>query len=603
MTNAVDVFNRALQILRVPPNISCADWADEHFYLSSESSNTSGKWKTTPVQKAILNSFGNDSIEKVDFFKPTRFGGTKMDIAVMFYFIAHKRRNVCFYQPTDNDRDEFVKAEIQPAIRDCPVVFDKLLSKQDKSSDNTLSYKAFTGCNAFFKGGHTSKSYERMTLDCVILDELDQFASDVGGKGDPSTLSWGRVRNSLFKKQITTSKPTLEGFSLIEKTSKSALDLLLFYVQCPCCGGFAPIEWGGKDVAHGFKWQDRNADTVIHICKLCGQGWGNEKLGEALQTGYWQGENGYKTYDGLEWFKDDKPCEPPRHIAFKCWSGYSQLTTWVQLVQEWFDALKDIKKIQAFTNNVLAETWSLENKGSLTDELIEGILPVDDLSEIVAITAGADVQDDRIEVQYVGHDKHNNIYILGYEIFYGDMNDGDVYIKFGTSVLEKRYKTGDKVRKVAHCCIDTQGHNTQMVHEFLVQNRKKHKHLFIGINGTANSTYEIADKAGSYKGVKNSQFYSIGVNVIKQKVFNAIKNYDQETHAFRIWSGATLPRDYAKQLTSEKMEVRRTNGIDKIVFTNKKQARNEALDTLVYALAGKAYIKKHRGRLGKRMFD
>lgn len=243
--DAKEVFIRALSVLRVPRATTCAEWSDENFYLPSESSNTSGRWKTTAVQKAILNSFGNDAIEKVDFFKPTRFGGTKMDIAAMFYFIAHKKRNVCFFQPTKADSDEFVKSEIQPSIRDCQIVYDSLLDHSEKSSKNTLSYKAFRGCNTFYKGGHSPTSYERMTLDCVILDELDQFNANIGGKGNPTTLSWGRIRNSLFKKQIQTSKPTVSGFSLIEKSSKAALDMLEYHAQCPECGGFTPIIWGG----------------------------------------------------------------------------------------------------------------------------------------------------------------------------------------------------------------------------------------------------------------------------------------------------------------------------------------------------------------------
>lgn len=600
MTSVIDVYNKAVDIMRVPEPISCADWADENFYLSSESSNTSGRWKTSVVQKAILNSFGNDSIEKVDFFKPTRFGGTKMDIAAMFYFIAHKRRNVCFYQPTDKDRDEFVKSEIQPAIRDCPEVYEKQLSKSDKSSDNTLSYKAFRGCNSFYKGGHTPKSYERMTLDCVILDEIDQFSADVGGKGDPLTLSWGRVRNSLFKKQITTSKPTVSGFSLIQKTSSFAADILVYQAQCPCCKGFAPIEWGGRDVSHGFKWTDGDAGSVTHICKLCGDGWGNDKLNEALQPGYWLGEKGYKTYDGMKWFLDDKVVEAPRHIAFKTWSGYSQLTTWKQLVEEWFDAQRDIKKIQAFTNNVLAEPWDIEHSGTMTEEAINGIIPTDELTEIIAITAGADTQDDRLEIQYVGHDRAGNIYILDYSVIKGDMQSAKPYREMGNEIINARFDVGYKELPVLVACIDTQGHHTEMVHKFLVANKKANK--FVGINGTANATYVMADQPGSYKGVKGSRYYSIGVNVIKQTVFSAIKNHDQDRNGLRISDKASLPGDYAKQLTAEKMEVKRVNGKDRITFTNKGGARNEALDTLVYALAAKEYIRKHRGRAGKQLF-
>lgn len=600
VVDAKEVFARALSVLRVPKATTCADWADENFYLPSESSNTSGRWKTTKVQKAILNSFGNDAIEKVDFFKPTRFGGTKMDIAAMFYFIAHKKRNICFFQPTKADSDEFVKSEIQPSIRDCKIVYDNLLDHSDKSSKNTLSYKAFHGCNTFYKGGHSPTSYERMTLDCVILDELDQFNANVGGKGNPTTLSWGRIRNSLFKKQIQTSKPTVSGFSLIEKSSKAAMDMLEYYAQCPECGGFTPIVWGGKDVPYGFKWQGRDPKTVVHMCKLCGVGWGNDKLHSALETGFWQGEGGYKTYDGILWLKDGQKCEPPRHIAFKTWSGYSTLLTWQQIVEEWYDALGDWQKLQSFTNNVLAEPWDINYGGSLTEETINGIIPIDDISNVVAITAGIDTQDDRLEVQYVGHDLKGNCYILDYSIFLGDMEDGSVYLEMGNEVMTARFMVGNKKMRVLKACIDTQGHHTEMVHKFLIANRKKN--LFIGINGTASGTFEIADKASTYKNVSGSVYYSIGVNNIKAKIFSMIRNANEDKNAFRIYTGAQLPPDYAKQLTSEKMEVKRQNGLDKIIFTNTGKARNEALDTLVYALAAKAYIQKHRGRQGRSLF-
>jgi phage terminase large subunit GpA-like protein len=140
-----------------------------------------------------------------------------------------------------------------------------------------------------------------------------------------------------------------------------------------------------------------------------------------------------------------------------------------------------------------------------------------------------------------------------------------------------------------------------MVHKFLVANKRSG--VFVGINGNGAATYEIADKPGTYKGVAGSTFYSIGVNVIKQKIFTAIRNFDQERGAFRIWAQARLPKDYAKQLTAEKMEIKRSQGLDRVVFTNEKQKRNEALDTLVYSLAAKAYIKIHRGRQGRMLFQ
>ena len=45
------------------------EWADENFYLSSESSYQEGRWETLPFQVAILNSMGNDEIRTVNVLK------------------------------------------------------------------------------------------------------------------------------------------------------------------------------------------------------------------------------------------------------------------------------------------------------------------------------------------------------------------------------------------------------------------------------------------------------------------------------------------------------------------------------------------------------
>lgn len=600
MQSAAVLADSVGELVRVPPPIDCADWCDEHFYLPGESSNTSGRWKTTDVQRAILNAFGSDAIERVDFFKSARFGGTKMLVGVHAYLTAHKRRNIGFYQPTASDALSFVKSEVETSIRDCEPWHGALLNHADKSSQNTLSYKAFRGCNAYYLGAHSPNSFRRLTLDAVILDELDGMQADVGREGSPTTLSWGRVKNSVFKKQIQISTPTVAEFSAIEKSAAAAVDVLEYQAECPLCHEFSPIEWGGKDSPFGFKWEGRDPSTVRHFCKHCGGGWQNGDLAQACATGYWLGQRGHRTRDAITWEREGEPVTPPRHIAFKCWSAYSPFSPWAQIVEEWYDAQGDMGKLQAFTNTTLGQTWNLKHSGTLTAEVIDGMIPVEDISDVIAVTAGIDVQDDRLEVQYVGHDQTGGITVLGYEIYRGDMSSPGIYLDMGRDVLAARFQCGSRELPVINACMDTQGHFTTMVHKFIQANRKSG--VFVGINGNGAATYEIADKPGTYKGVSGSVFYSIGVNVLKQKIFTAIRNYDQERGYFRIWAQARLLQDYAKQLTAEKMEIRRYDGRDRVVFTNEKKRRNESLDTLVMALAAKAYIKLHRGRQGRYLF-
>ena len=57
---------RGLAPLMRPVPQTPVEWADENFYLSSESSYQEGRWETLPFQVAMLNAMGNDEIRTVN---------------------------------------------------------------------------------------------------------------------------------------------------------------------------------------------------------------------------------------------------------------------------------------------------------------------------------------------------------------------------------------------------------------------------------------------------------------------------------------------------------------------------------------------------------
>lgn len=135
-------YTKGLQSLEEPEPLKLSEWADENFYLSAESSSVEGAWETLPYQKAPMNCISNDDIEILDFQKSARVGYTKMIVAAVGYYAEHKKRNQLLYQPTDSDAEDFVKDEIDPLIRDVPVVKAQMKSDPEKKSkENTRSKK------------------------------------------------------------------------------------------------------------------------------------------------------------------------------------------------------------------------------------------------------------------------------------------------------------------------------------------------------------------------------------------------------------------------------------------------------------------------------
>ena len=153
------------------PPLTPVEWADEHFYLSSESSYQEGRWETLPFQVALLNAIGNAQIRTVNIIKSARVGYSKMLLAAAGYQIQHKRRNILFLVPTDGSANGFMKSQIQTMIRDVPLVRALAPWYGSKHPDSTLDTKRFShGKQLWCRGGAAAKNYRELSADTVIYD-------------------------------------------------------------------------------------------------------------------------------------------------------------------------------------------------------------------------------------------------------------------------------------------------------------------------------------------------------------------------------------------------------------------------------------------------
>lgn len=105
-----------LSSLRAEVPQTLSEWAAAHFILAGESSHQKGGWVGWPFQQGILDFMSDDRIEELAVKKSKRVGYTKMITAFVGYNIAHRRRKQALWQPTDDDRDSYVKSEIEPVL-------------------------------------------------------------------------------------------------------------------------------------------------------------------------------------------------------------------------------------------------------------------------------------------------------------------------------------------------------------------------------------------------------------------------------------------------------------------------------------------------------
>jgi phage terminase large subunit GpA-like protein len=587
---------RGLGTFGVPDPMTLDQWASEHFYLSKESSYVEQAWEAWPFQRAIMACISNDDIFEIDFMKSARVGYTKMLLAAIGYFIEHKRRNQALWQPTDGDSDEFVKTELEPMLRDVKVMRKAFPAHMSRHKDNTLQQKKFLGCMLHTRGGKAARSYRRISVDNSLLDELDAFDRDVEKEGDPVTLAAKRVEGATFPKLVVGSTPGLKGFSLIDERSLAADLRVRYAIPCPDCGAFHALCWGGKDEATGFKWLKDDPDSVRHVCPHCHSMIDQGQYLTAAPRGRWQNEDASVTIDHAGIFRNTAGAviEPPRHIAFHVWTAYSPLVTWAKLVREFIAAFNkaregDITSLKAFTNTTKGETWEQDVEKTDADQLKEraddrqlGLVP----RGCVRLLAGADTQDNRVEVAVWGYGRGCQTWLIDYRIFYGNPSEDAIWADVAEYLFETEFQhaAGQKL-KIYGTAIDSGGHHSHAVYSFAQAHAAKRVFAVKGRSGREKHIKDGATKVDiDWRGRKKKNgaiLWQVGTNLAKDLIYGRMQITKPGPGYINFTKAAS--DEFFKQMAGEIRAERVTAGGTESRWTAVRK-RVEAWDCTVYAV-------------------
>ena len=340
-----------------------SEWAEDNFYLSAEASHTQGRWHAYPFQRGWMDAFSNDDIEEVTVRKAKRVGYTKTLLAFIAYNAAHRRRKQALWQPTDDDRDSFVKSEIDPMLRDVDALKPVALTGKEA----TMKLKTFLGSVLHLLGGKAARAYRRITIAVAMLDEADAFDQKVEKSSDPVTLARGRLEGAPFPKLIAGSTVRLKGLSHIEYREENADARMRYQIVCPHCSAEHPLIWGGKDMRHGFKWDGSDTATVRHVCPHCHDHITQAEYLRIWDNGaMWVSDCGRYRYDHHRHVWTDAHgvvIIAPRHVAFvEVWTAYSPQRAWSDIVREFLEATAKSKAgetgpLEGFLNETLAQYW------------------------------------------------------------------------------------------------------------------------------------------------------------------------------------------------------------------------------------------------------
>lgn len=584
-----------MEPLKALPPMTLSTWAEKHFQLSAESSHTSGEWRAYPFQRGWMDAFSNDDIQEVTVRKAKRVGYTKTLLAFIAYNAAHRRRKQALWQPTDDDRDSFVKAEIDPMLRDVEAMKPVLVAGRD----DTIKLKMFLGSVLHMLGGKAARAYRRITVAVAMLDEASAFDRKVEKSIDPVAGAKGRLEGAPFPKFIAGSTVRVKGLDHIEDREKVADARMRYQVVCPHCDLPHPLSWGGKKVSHGFKWDAADPATVRHVCPHCREPITQADYLRIWDAGaMWVSDCGNWRYDHTlqRWFDAaGEPCKAPRHVAFvEVWTAYSPQREWSDIVREFLEAKAkadagDTSSLETFVNETLAQYWEVELERADEHALSRRAEPYA-LRTVpqggLVLKAGVDTQDNRWEIVVTATGRDHEKWVVDYAVIYGNPADEREWEeKLDPYLLQPLQHACGQELRIEATAIDTGGHFTHQAYNFC---RTRERRKVYAVRGDPQPSKMIRGKATiqdvNYKGKvlkRGVRLWYVGTDTAKDLIYGRLSV--EKPGPGYIHFSRDLPPSFYNQLTAEaRMPVRTARGLE-YRWVNPNRARNEALDCMVYA--------------------
>ena len=136
------------------------------------------------------------------------------------------------------------------------------------------------------------------------------------------------------------------------------------------------------------------------------------------------------------------------------------------------------------------------------------------------LTAGCDVQKDRIEVEVVAWGRDEESWSIIYRIFLGDTAKIDVWRELDGFLQETYEHEGGTRLRLSAVCVDT-GYNTKQVYDFV---RERQIRNIFAIKGSNQAGVPIiSDRPPKRQKMSKVHLFLVGTESAKQSIYGRLK--------------------------------------------------------------------------------
>lgn len=574
---AIDrVVAECLTAFEPPPHLSFSDWTEKFVRLPARSSADPGAFVPWKYQRGILDAIGDPLIERVTVIKSARGGYTKSLAAGVCAYSANAPCAIILLVPTDDDARRFAVDEIDPMFGESPKLAG-LIPRGRLDGRNTLTMKAVAGGGTIkILAARAPRNLRAHDAKVLFVDEADAMEV-IKSEGDPIELAENRTIAHADRKIVIGSTPTEEGLSVVDKKYKES-DQRVFEVPCPGCGVFFELQW------EHILWPDGRPQDAQARCPSC-----KAVIEERFKV---------SMVEKGEWRATAPDVQGHAGFRFNALISMFHNNTWGKLAERFVRAKRSgPAELQVFVNTVLGQVWRSAIDAVDENQLMAraepfGIRWDQDKAQwievvpaaVLYITAGVDVQVDRLEVTLIGWSRLGEVYILGHEIVRGETNATATWEELD-AMLKTQWKhpLGGRIGIEAAAVDAGDGNRTQYVYDFCAGRFSRRIVAIKGVPGAK----PVLEAARSRK--HGMRFWNVAVDQVKTDLMNRAAMTEVGPGWMRF--SDSLDEEWFRQFASERRKIEYVRGRPKSNWVRQAGRAAEALDCTVYGFAIRRLVR------------
>lgn len=599
-TGIARAISRAITHLVPPPDILPSEFAEQNIEIPVGNAVPGPiRFDAAAYQRGMIDVIKEPGITRVSYMLGAQLGKTTIQQCITAYFIAHDPRSQIWLMPSEGDMLTFRSTKLQPMLEANPAIADLMAKPRGREGQNNGRMISFIGGWLMFSWAGSAKTLRGRSAPVTLADEIDGMenaGTEEKDEGDPVQLLMQRAASFSSSGQnihIESSTPTVKGFSRIEASHDQG-DQRKFWIPCPHCGERQVLKWDNvtwegrqDDREADAAFRDHEVDTAGYICDHCGVIWTDGDRVAAVREGVWIASQPTKN-----------------HASFHLSELYSPFRKLRDIVQSYLDKLA-VDSWNTFVNVSLAETY--EETGDKIDPT--GLLSraeayaAEAPMGVLYITAGVDMQQDRLECEIVGWGEGEQSWSLGYHVLWGDPVGGDVWDDLEDLLETKIMHESGMQMRIQAACVDTGGTSgmTQAAYDWLRGKTGRRLFGIKGVPGWGRPIVEKVERKQSGKNARKIDLFRIGVDEGKLLVMRRLAVQKEGPNYCHLPADRYDLEEWTKQVTAEKLRVKYLRGQAVRYWWKPDKARNEALDCRVYATAALKIQQPSFKRLAERL--